>query len=42
MPMLSEAQVERFVEDGFVHLPGAFPRPVARRVPHHPLAQDRL
>lgn len=27
--MLSQAQVERFVQDGFVHPPGAFPRPVA-------------
>jgi hypothetical protein len=27
--MLSDAQMTRFMEDGFVHLPGAFPRPVA-------------
>lgn len=27
--MLSQAQVDRFVKDGVVHLPGAFPRPLA-------------
>jgi hypothetical protein len=29
MPMLSEPDVERLVETGFVPVPGAFPRPVA-------------
>jgi len=42
MRALSDAQVQQFIEDGFVRIDRAFPRELYRRGPCHPVAGHRM